>query len=101
VPNVHRLGDVWRRVIDDDALARVKLFDAVVRIARNLPEAVRQKLVFQKDVDVAWTGNLCFGDDGMLGNRRQHKLRQITRLLSKRLRKLETGVDLQVAKLRL
>ena len=29
------------------------------------------------------------------------QLRQITRLLSKRLRKLETGVDLQVAKLRL
>ncbi len=101
VADVHRLRDVRRRVVDDDALTRAERAQPEVRVRHDLGGASPQPPVRDVQVHEAGAGDL--EARGFLGEPRAERvddhLRDVARLSAQRLRERQRARDLELAEL--
>ena len=101
VPDVHLLGQVGRRVVDDHRLRRVGLRDAQARVVED-PAQLRAKPGRREvDVDEAGTGDLKLLDRVAEVERGDGRLGQRARVGAQLLGRAHRAVGLVVAELRL
>ena len=80
VPDVHLLGDVRRRVVDDHGLRRRDRSDAEAVVAGHLGEMGGEELGSERHVHETGSGNLEFGRDTIECARVEDPLGQLTRV---------------------
>ncbi len=96
VPDVHLLGDVRRRVVDDHGLGRGDRCDAEAVVAGHLGEMGGEELGSERHVHEARSGDLEFGRDAVECARVEDPLGQLTRVRAELLRERQRPVDLRV-----
>jgi hypothetical protein len=100
VADVHRLSDIWSRVIDDESAWSSRWRDAEMLIAQRLGRHARDELRLQAKVDKTRPGDFrCFADAFDLQTF-DELLRQRARILLQRFGKRQRTVPLIIAELR-